>query len=480
MDRMLLDYLSQQAWLLEEQTLAKLVSVVERHSSGVKLEGFEIAAISASAPQRNIEIGERGYQIIDGVAVIPIDGILAKHSYMVNGISQPRGTSTLAVQRAVEAAADDAAVRAILLDVYSPGGSVEGVAECADAVYQASQSKTVWAQANDLMASGAYFIASQAEKIFVTQMGIVGSIGAYTVITDSSGMAEKLGLKIHVVKRGDLKATAVPGSEVTDDQLQAAQIVIDDITGVFVSTVARGRGVSASTAEKWADGAVHLGKSAVTLGLADGVQSFDTTLSQLIQASGGQPRSSTRKPAMARAKPNTQSTGKVSAPQAEGTKPAGQEEEEEEEEQQMPMHNTTTAAAAAPDVAGSIKAERERSAAILAAFPDDPAFAQKAIAEGWSVKEAKAEHYDTVKAKAPPQQTQAASRGVAPINTAAKSGQAAEATDDFWGIVAQHEAKGMKRHEAVRKAQRENPEAHAAMLKEHNTTHGRAYAASQL
>lgn len=478
MDRMILSYITQHAWLIEEQTLNKLVSVVNRHAMGVKLEAEEITQIAAAAPSRSGG-GDRGYEVIDGVAIIPIDGILAKHSYMINGMSQPRGTSTLSVRHAVEAAANDAGVSAILLDVYSPGGSVEGVAEAADAVYEAAKRKPVWAQANDLMASGAYYIASQAEKVFTTAMGLVGSIGAYTVLTDSSKAAENMGLKVHVVKAGEFKAGGVPGAPIDENHLSAAQQVINDISSLFVNAVARGRGVSAEAAKEWADGRVHVGQAAVKLGLADGVQSIETTLAQLTTESRRRP-STNRSSAMARKNPRTAPVASITAPQIEGEQPPVDDEEDPEAPEE-----TATTPAPAPSAADPVKAERERCAAITAEFKGDADFTAKAIAEGMSITEAKAAHYDANKNKAPaPTMTPKAPRGVEPLATATSGAEgsgdgSAEAT--CMELIAKHQKAlpenmnaDTKRIRAVANARKENPTAFENWTAEKQAAAGRS------
>lgn len=470
MDKAVLNYLTQHAWLLEEQTMRNLAAVLERHACGVKLDAAEIQAIAANAPYR-AEAGGDGYRIVDGVAIVSVDGVLAKHSYMVNGASQPRGTSTLAIAQAVRAAADNPDVKAILLDVYSPGGSVEGVSEAADAVYAACDQKPVYAHANDLMASGAYFIASQADKVFTTAMGIVGSIGAYTVITDSSKAAEQLGLKVHVVKSGDMKGAGVPGSAVSEEQLSAAQSVINDITGLFVNAVARGRGISVEAAQKLADGRVHVGEAAVKLGLADKVQSFDDTLAQIINKHGASSPGIKRISPMARTKTTT-NTAAVTAPQVEGNPPAG---DEAEDEAAPPTTAAPDSAASSPD---PVKTERDRCSAINAAFPDDPAFATKAIVEGMTLTEAKAAHYDTIKAKAAKPAT-AKAAGVKPLETSNDGNASATAEDPgaaFRAEIAKNEAAGFNHDKAVSKAAREHPDLRNAWVKAHNESNGRKVA----
>jgi ClpP class serine protease len=113
------------------------------------------------------------------IAVLPVYGVLAHRMNLITAMSG--GMSTEQLGGAVRAAASDPTISAILLDIDSPGGSVFGVQELADEIYQARQSKPVYAIANATAASAAYWIGSQASEFVVTPSGQVGSIGVVAV-----------------------------------------------------------------------------------------------------------------------------------------------------------------------------------------------------------------------------------------------------------------------------------------------------------
>ena len=119
-------------------------------------------------------------------------------------------TSYEQIQRQVASAIDDAGVRAILLDIDSPGGETTGCFELSDYIYSVRGIKPVYAAANDIALSAAYAIASAASKVFVTRTGAVGSVGVYALHVDQSGFDKELGAKYTYVFAGEKKVDGNP------------------------------------------------------------------------------------------------------------------------------------------------------------------------------------------------------------------------------------------------------------------------------
>lgn len=226
-----------------------------------------------------------GYGISNGVATIPIQGVLMPRRTFW---SAAFGIATMPdLQDTISRAARDKAVNMILLDVDSPGGASERTPDLADAVFDARKRKPVVAHIQNVGASAAYFVGSQADRVFASKGALVGAIGTYTVVPDFSQAAANQGIKVHVVKAGEFKGAGAFGTEITDAQLAEAQRVINDINENFVKAVARGRKMSMADVRARADGRVHLDKGAVELGLIDGVRSREDVLSDLEQMSLG-------------------------------------------------------------------------------------------------------------------------------------------------------------------------------------------------
>ena len=240
------------------------------------------AAVRGCTAELAIKAQERDerlpLKISNGLAVIPIRGVMMKNADIWTMLMG--GTSTRMAKRAVDAAAADETVKTILLVIDSPGGSVDGLAELSDAVFAARQSKRVIAQVDGTMASAAFHVASQADKIFAGRMDVIGSIGTLLVVQDWSKAFEEAGVEVNVFKTGFFKGAGVMGSEVTDEQKAEFQRIVDEFFADFVAVVARGRGISKAEVMKSATGQVWLAADAKARGLIDGIKTVDETIAR--------------------------------------------------------------------------------------------------------------------------------------------------------------------------------------------------------
>jgi len=183
-------------------------------------------------------------------------------------------TSYEKIGEQVKAALDDERVKAIQLDVDSPGGLVNGVAETADAILAARQLKPVRAVVDDLAASAAYWLCSQADTITAGKTDMVGGIGVFSVYVDYSEMAKGLGIKVHVIRSGPHKGIGVIGSPISEDQLSVIQELIDGTAKYFVEAISAGRRRrSLKEVTSWATGKLWLAEPARDMGLIDTVSS---------------------------------------------------------------------------------------------------------------------------------------------------------------------------------------------------------------
>lgn len=217
-----------------------------------------------------------GVDVQDGVAIVSIVGPMTK-----SPTSFDPGASTVLARRQIRAAAADDAVRAILLRIDSPGGSVSGTDDLAQDVAAARGKKPCYAYIEDMGCSAAYWVASQCNKVFASKTALVGSIGTYMALTDYSRMAENAGIRVHVISTGKLKGAGVPGAPISDEQLASFRQTVDDLNSHFLSAVAKGRRMARAKVEALADGGVHVGEKAVALGLVDEIASFDQVFNSL-------------------------------------------------------------------------------------------------------------------------------------------------------------------------------------------------------
>ncbi|MHB8862043.1 MAG: S49 family peptidase [Pirellulaceae bacterium] len=135
---------------------------------------------------------------------------------------------------------------------------------------------------DDLTASAAYWVASQATKVYANnKTALIGSIGTFAVLIDQSKRAEQLGVKVHVIKAGDFKGTGTPGTAITDKQLAHMQHIVDAANAEFLRGVATGRKMGSLAISAVADGRVHVAAEAKRLGLIDDVKPFDDVVRDL-------------------------------------------------------------------------------------------------------------------------------------------------------------------------------------------------------
>ena len=179
--------------------------------------------------------------IDDGVGVVAIRGPMLRQPGVFERAFL-NACDTEEIARAVEEAASRADVQAIFLDIDSPGGSVNGTPELAQAVADAAKSKYVYAFTAGQMCSAAYWVASQADAIYAAPSARVGSIGVILPVLDSSGAFDKAGLKLEVFAAGKFKSAGTPGVSLTEDQRTWLQTEVEETAADFRAAVlARGR-----------------------------------------------------------------------------------------------------------------------------------------------------------------------------------------------------------------------------------------------
>lgn len=273
-------------WALHPAKLEEIALVLDRRLSGEKLELPEAAAIKGDQPRKR-------YEIQDGVAVLPVYGVLDKRMNLFMRFSG--GTSTELLARDFKEALDDPQVQAILLDVDSPGGAVDGTKELADLVFAARGVKPVVAYANGLMASAAYWIGSAAQAVVAPETAEIGSIGVALLHYDFSAADEKAGVRRTFITGGKYKRIASDEKPLSEEGREYLQGMVDDYYGLFVEAVARNRGVEAEKVqEKMAEGRLFVGKKARKAGLIDQMGNFNDALALARAKGGAMPKNMTK------------------------------------------------------------------------------------------------------------------------------------------------------------------------------------------
>jgi signal peptide peptidase SppA len=217
------------------------------------------------------------YQVSpDGVLFVPVRGVL------LNSFPYAWGnyaTGYHYIQKAIERGMDDPNVRGIALLCNSPGGMVAGCFEAVDKVYARRGEKPIRAFAHESAYSAAYAIASVADSIVVSKTGGVGSIGVVTMHVDWSKWNEEMGLKYTFIFAGKHKVDGNPEEPLSDDAKKRIQARIDELYDVFVSSVARNRGMEEKVVRD-TEALTYTATQAVSIGLADSIGPLDDAVAQ--------------------------------------------------------------------------------------------------------------------------------------------------------------------------------------------------------
>lgn len=262
---------TEEMWAIREDKLQAMLDFLEAQANGVKFSAEDIEAKIGKKAERDVARKE------GAVAILPLRGVIANRMGMFDDISG--GTSSEGFNRAFQAVLRDDLIKAIILDVDSPGGAVSGSAETSASIFAARGIKPIIAHVNATMASAAYWIASAADEIVVTPTGSVGSIGVLGVHDDVSAALEKAGVKKTIMKAGRFKTDFSPYSALGEEAQARMQKRIDAAYDMFVGDVARNRGASPDAVRNgFGEGDMVDAAEAVKLGMADKVATLEETL----------------------------------------------------------------------------------------------------------------------------------------------------------------------------------------------------------
>jgi signal peptide peptidase SppA len=264
-------------WAIAPDQYAEIRDLYERHAHGDKVD---IAALEAQLG-RPLDKQYRALEVVDGIGILAIDGVLAKRMNLMSALSG--GTSTQMLQRDFDLAMQDPLVHSILLVIDSPGGEVSGTQEFCNQIFEARGKKPIVAVCEGLMASAAYWIGSSADELYISSgTAQVGSIGVVASHTDMSKAEANRGVKVTEISAGKYKRIASEHSPLSDEGRADLQDKVDQIYTVFVDDVARNRGVtSEKVLSEMAEGRIFIGQKAVDVGLVDGKRTTQQALQQL-------------------------------------------------------------------------------------------------------------------------------------------------------------------------------------------------------
>lgn len=265
-------------WAVMPEMLSIIAGILARRIAGVDVERAEIEA--ALVNRKNLPQPKVG-----SVAIIPVYGVLAPRVNLMSEMSG--GTTYEKLTGQLREAMGNKAVRTIVLDVDSPGGSVAGNAEFALEVMKARTKKPIIAVAQYTMGSAAYHLSAAATEIVAAPSARVGSIGTYMIHDDLSKALAELGVKRTYISAGDGKVDGNETQPLTDQASSRMQSTVDEAYSQFVGNVVKGRGAG-MTAEKvrkdW-KAYVYSASEALSIGMIDRIATLDDTIARILSGS---------------------------------------------------------------------------------------------------------------------------------------------------------------------------------------------------
>ena len=246
--------------LIARPKLEVILGVVARKMAGDTL---------ATPPPTTLDVSmSGGFQILEGIAVLPVLGTLVRRSSYIGAASGL--TSYHDIEAMAEQAFTDPQVRAVLLEIDSSGGEAGGVFDLAQRLRQLAQSsgKPLWAIADEAALSAAYAIACAADRLWLTRTAEVGSIGVVAIHVDESVADAKAGLNYTFLHAGAHKVDGHPHAPLPAPVAADIQADIDQLHDQFIALVAGFRRLTVE-AIRDTEARVYRGEAAIQTGLAD-------------------------------------------------------------------------------------------------------------------------------------------------------------------------------------------------------------------
>ncbi len=222
----------------------------------ITLEAYrELCTVNFQSPAQSNAVDEKAqpYELRDGLATVRIHGTMLRQvSPRQKAIAAICGVRLCSMEETAAAllqAAADPVVHTILLDIDSPGGTVNGTPELAQVVRTIAKDKHIYAFTAGQCCSAAYWVASQADVIYAAPSATVGSIGVILPVVDSSALYDRCGLKMEVFSAGKYKSTGMDGTSLTEEQRNRLTQQVNATWARFKQAVNRRRAIDEADME---------------------------------------------------------------------------------------------------------------------------------------------------------------------------------------------------------------------------------------
>jgi protease-4 len=218
----------------------------------------------------------------DKIVVIPLSGTITTGDYSSSSSTITPGL----VRDYLSRVEKDKAVKAIVLRIESPGGEIEPCQEILLEIERVKETKTIVVSMGGTVASGGYYISTQADKIVALPTTQTGSIGVISQLVNIEGLLEKLGIQIETFKGGKYKDMYWGFRELTLEEEEIMQATVDEYYEQFIDVVAEGRGLNREEVRNLATGQLYSGTKAKELGLVDELGDLDTAINLALELAG--------------------------------------------------------------------------------------------------------------------------------------------------------------------------------------------------
>lgn len=213
------------------------------------------------------------------VAVVEVEGVI--------GADSGRGLDADGIIRVLGEYRDDPAVRAVVLRINSPGGVVAPTQEIFNAVRRLREAKKpVVASLGSVAASGGYYVAVAADRIYASPGTLTGSIGVVMQLANLEGLLKKVGVEYVVVKAGAYKDVGNIARPMTPEERRILQALLDDVYDQFVTAVAEGRGLDPQVVRGFAEGRIYSGRQAQGLKMVDEMGGLEEAIEAAAKMAG--------------------------------------------------------------------------------------------------------------------------------------------------------------------------------------------------
>ncbi|MFT4414984.1 signal peptide peptidase SppA [Fredinandcohnia humi] len=209
--------------------------------------------------------------------VLHVDGVIQDTGDDVASFFQTAGYQHRSFLKMIEQAEEDKTIKGIILKVNSPGGGVVESAEIHKKLsdFKEATKKPIYVSMGAMAASGGYYISAPADKIFATPDTMTGSLGVIMQGINYSGLAEKYGVKFETIKSGPYKDIMSASREMTEEEREIMQSMVDNAYQGFVDVISQGRNMSEENVRKIADGRIYDGRQAKEIDLVDELGYFE-------------------------------------------------------------------------------------------------------------------------------------------------------------------------------------------------------------